>query len=384
MVALHLAPSPLSYNAVSNTSMAAPIPLPTLLSQLLVAFTIEFDNESEHRLQNWTTRGAHADSRKGVWLASQAMWANFMQFIPEEGVPLREVEGLASLTNLKGLIRWGYVTLEPDATDERADPRRPDWVVRPTRSGARARQIWEPLAGDIEKRWRARFGDAEIDQLRESLQSLAGRSEIELPQYLPVVAHAMRAEPERLRAGAAAPFGGGGHADLSALLSKVLLMFTLDFEGQSRLSLPVSANPLRVLGETGIRLRDLPSLTGVSKEAIAMSVGFLERVGCAALEPEPLAHRGKVVRLTTKGQNAQAKYLRLLADTEAQWQTRFGEDLARLRDLAEGLVGVPGRSSRLWQGLEPYPDGWRASARKPEILPHYPMVLHRGGWPDGS
>ena len=46
-------------------------------------------------------------------------------------------------------------------------------------------------------------------------------------------------------------------------------------------------------------------------------------------------------------------------------------------------------------GLEPYPAGWRASkpyAQQTEAmladphgrLPHYPMVLHRGGWPDGS
>jgi len=45
--------------------------------------------------------------------------------------------------------------------------------------------------------------------------------------------------------------------------------------------------------------------------------------------------------------------------------------------------------------LQPYPDGWRASkayaARTQAViddptaaLPHYPMVLHRGGWPDGS
>jgi len=30
--------------------MTADPPLPTILSQLLVAFTIEFDNEFEHRL----------------------------------------------------------------------------------------------------------------------------------------------------------------------------------------------------------------------------------------------------------------------------------------------------------------------------------------------
>lgn len=28
--------------------------------------------------------------------------------------------------------------------------------------------------------------------------------------------------------------------------------------------------------------------------------------------------------------------------------------------------------------------GWRASVRKPDTLPRYPIVLHRGGFPDGS
>jgi hypothetical protein len=36
------------------------------------------------------------------------------------------------------------------------------------------------------------------------------------------------------------------------------------------------------------------------------------------------------------------------------------------------------------RGLEPYPDGWRAKVRRLEVLPYYPMVLHRGGYPDGS
>jgi hypothetical protein len=51
----------------------------------------------------------------------------------------------------------------------------------------------------------------------------------------------------------------------------------------------------------------------------------------------------------------------------------------------EALVGdATADSSPLFRGLEPYPDGWRASVRKPNTLPHYPMVLHRGGFPDGS
>ncbi len=39
---------------------------------------------------------------------------------------------------------------------------------------------------------------------------------------------------------------------------------------------------------------------------------------------------------------------------------------------------------RLAAGLEPPPGGWPASLRSPATLPHYPMVLHRGGFPDGS
>ena len=41
-------------------------------------------------------------------------------------------------------------------------------------------------------------------------------------------------------------------------------------------------------------------------------------------------------------------------------------------------------ASPLMRGLEPYPDNWRADVRPPQALPHYPMVLHRGGFPDGS
>ncbi|HEY2130298.1 MAG TPA: SAM-dependent methyltransferase [Streptosporangiaceae bacterium] len=64
-----------------GTGAAADRPLSALLSQALVAFTIEFDNESEHQIQHRTTRGPAAGSR-GPWLVSQAMWVNFIRFIP--------------------------------------------------------------------------------------------------------------------------------------------------------------------------------------------------------------------------------------------------------------------------------------------------------------
>jgi hypothetical protein len=53
-----------------------------------------------------------------------------------------------------------------------------------------------------------------------------------------------------------------------------------------------------------------------------------------------------------------------------------------LRQALEPLAA--GDPPRLFAGLEPYPDGWRARVPAPAALPHYPMTLHRGGYPDGS
>jgi len=362
--------------------------LPTLLSQVLVAFTIEFDNEAEHRIAHRTSRGPAAGSPRGPWLVSQAMWANFMQFIDADGMRLSEVEGLARITNLAGMQRWGYVVVEPVPSDEETESLRPDLVVRPTRAGRKAQGIWQPLADEIEQRWQGRFGQEQIGMLRQSLQVLVDQCDAELPQYLPVVSVHMFAGLERLNGRVpVVPRGGtGARPDLSVLLAKALLMFTVDFERESNLSLPTSANALRVLDETGVRIRDLPRLAGVSKEAIAMSVGLLRRLGCVVVEPDPTASRGKVVLLTPKGRRAQDKYRRVLIQTEEQWQARFGEDqIGKLRELLERLVGdATAQQSPLFEGLRPYPDGWRAAVRKPETLPHYPMVLHRGGFPDGS
>jgi DNA-binding MarR family transcriptional regulator len=185
--------------------------------------------------------------------------------------------------------------------------------------------------------------------------------------------------------------------DLAALLCHVLLAFTMDFESESRLSLALSANALRVLDEAGVRVRDVPLLTGISKKAVSVSLGFLERVDCAIIAPDPTASRIKVARLTPKGRAAQAKYRRVLAQTDERWVTRYGRaDVHRLRSaLTDVLTGKAGDHSKLAEGLRPYDDGWRAHppyanltkamlADPLAVLAHYPMVSHRGGFPDGS
>ncbi|MGA3202303.1 MAG: hypothetical protein ABSF12_07380 [Bryobacteraceae bacterium] len=347
--------------------MATPLPVSSLLSQVLVAFTIEFDNEFEHRMPHRTTR--FAGSRIGPWLVSMVMYSNLMRCVREEGATVTELQNLTGIKKLSmaGMERWGYIVVDRDR------------VVRPTAKGRMAQEIWRPLFGVIEKRWCERFGKTEIGRLSESLSALVSQIDVALPEYLPVVGYGLFAGPVT-----GAPAGGvaPGSGNLPALLSKVLLAFTLDFELQWDLSLAISANVLRILNEAGVRVRDLPRLSGVSKEAIQTSLGYLEKRRYVTVET--VRSRPKMVRLTSTGRLAQDAYRQRVGMIEERWKSRFGQDnLASLREALRGLVGEP-EQSPLFRGLEPYPDGWRAADPKPATLPHHPMVLHRGGFPDGS
>jgi DNA-binding MarR family transcriptional regulator len=373
--------------------MAAAQPLPTLLSAALVAFTIEVDNEFEREMPHATTIAGiggpappRAASRRPVrrpWLVSLVMWSNFMQFVGDEGVTLRELQDLAVIERLPlaGMTRWGYVALAPDPAEGR--PRNPGAasVILPTPAGRRARDVWRRLVPAVERRWQARFGEPQIAALREALGAVVGRLDVQLPQYLPILGYGLGAEiPHRERAGASPEL------PLSALLAQVLLAFTLDFERQSALSIAICANVLRLLGETPVRIRDLPRRSGVSKEAISMAVGFLARNGLVVQAADPVDSRAKAVRLTARGGEARTSYLALLRGVEQRWRRRFGDDTnRRLRLALEQLVGEPDtQGSSLQLGLAPVPGGWRSLVSQPLVLPHYPMVLHRGGYPDGS
>jgi len=104
------------------------------------------------------------------------MWSNCMRFVGEQGVAVGELEDLArTTTNLNGMERWGYIVVEPDPADSRPKPPRSAWVIRTTPKGRKAQALWRPLLGAIEERWQARFGNDEIDQLRESLWALISR-----------------------------------------------------------------------------------------------------------------------------------------------------------------------------------------------------------------
>jgi DNA-binding MarR family transcriptional regulator len=367
---------------------SAALPLSALLSQALIAFIIEFDNEFEHRMPHWTTNhGSQADSPGAPWLVSLAMWENCMRFVGENGVTLRELERLArTTTNLNGMQRWGYIVVEPDPSDRRPKPPRADWVIRATPAGRKAQEVVRPLFDIIEKRWQVRFGKEENARLREVLRAVLRRIDLHLPDCPPMLGYGLLrkdpAYPRRLSANEE----DDSSSPLSALLSRVLLAFAIEFERESDLSLAISANILRVLNHAGVRVRDLPRLSGVAKDQIKVSLGFLQKCGCIAIVSDPAAKGTKLARLTPKGQRAQHSYHQLVGVIEERWQARFGKDSVRdLRNSLEGLAGEADmQHSPLSRGLEPYPDGWRASVSKVDTLPHYPVVTHRGGFPDGS
>jgi DNA-binding MarR family transcriptional regulator len=358
-----------------------PLPLPTLLSHALVAFIIEFDNEFEHRTPHRTTRhGTTPGSCRAPFLLSMVMWSGFLRFVPDEGISVSEFQRLARLPkkNLRTWLTrmsewWGYVTLEPNAAEDPLMKGGAGWIIRPTPGGTKALESWRPLTGIIEERWQARLGRDAVEELRDSLSALVNKFEVDLPDFLPILGYGLRSDLPDLHSHAPSD------SALPSLLSRALLAFAIEFERESDLALAICANVLRLVNEDGVPVRELPRLAGVSKEAIAIALSFLEKRGYANVEPQSAASRTKVLKLTSKGRHARETYHQLVQAIEERWQDRFGKNvITGLRTSLERLDG------ELFRGLDPYPNCWRVAVPRPEGLPHYPMILHRGGFPDGS
>jgi hypothetical protein len=364
----------------------AALPLSTLLSKVVIAFTIELDNEFEHRFK---------EAGGGARVTSLVMWSNLLRFVGDglavgEWVAAVGLPKSAALSRLGGIERWGYVSVGPPSgkRDGYGSGRgvKEDWVVQLKPAGRAAAGIWPVLPSEIEVRWRERFGAAEIDELVGALRSVDERIDAELPEYLPIVSstHAMG-----LELGEQSP-RQTGDPPLVVLLAHALMAYTLDFEAGSPLSLPLSANVLRVLDDAGMPVRDLPSRTGISKEAVEVSLTSLTRTDYVVVEGAPASKR--TIRLTRAGETLRADQRRLHGRIGTRWRARFVADVVEpIRAALERILDHPALSA----GLTPYADGWRAStpyaAQTAAVLadprgrlPHHPMVLHRGGWPDGS
>jgi len=404
----------------------AALPLSALLSQALVAFTVEADNETEHRLPHRTSNGGREPgSPPGApWLTSLLMYENCLRHLPDTGITIAELHARARTgTNLDGMRRWRYVLYSPDPGPGKRP--RPETLIRPTAWGIEARDTWRVVMPEVESRWRDRLGAADFTALRAALTGLVARLDPALPDCLPILGYGLRAKqdpgdgnPETQGPGTQGPGEQGpgtqGPGDLSptadaspgqpsgpaaaaspaavaavadlplwALLARPLVAFAAQYEEEPGPSLALSANVLRVLTADGVYTKDIPALGGVSKEAVAMAMGLLRKSGLATEGPDPAGGRYKYTRLTSRGVAARDEYPALAADIERDWRGRYGDaTVTALRQALEPLAA--GDPPRLYAGLAPYPDNWRAQLPQPATLPHFPMTLHRGGYPDGS
>jgi hypothetical protein len=361
-----------------------------MLSQAFVAFTIEVDNAAERAVPHTTTSFGASGEPRSVWLTSPAMWFNCLRGLADAGeLTVAQLEQRSRMsTNLDGMRRWGYITIDGVGRVPRG-VRRPHAkagsVLALTRRGREAEAIWRPLPAEVERRWRKRFGDDAIDQLRASLPAIAREVEAPLPDFMPI-GH-IGAPDDTLRRG---EHEREADADLSlvSLLARVLMQWTLDHERGHRSALAVWSDLVRVLDtDTPVAVRQLPQLTGVSKEAIALMTGSLQRAECVILQPSSTSGRGRQVRLTAdRGAAALAAGRRRLGDTHREWEARYGADV--VAEVSSALVSIVGDGTRagspLYAGLTPPPESWRAQVKPPQLLAWYPMVLHRGGYPDGS
>jgi DNA-binding MarR family transcriptional regulator len=353
-------------------------PLSALLSQALVAFTIEFDNEFERGMGDSGYPGA---------LLSMLVWMTVIRFVAEAGLSVRELT-VRTLTPRERVVfmlgcleRWGFVRLETNRSEERAMPLkphrragrilrdgwgsgrgiRPDWIVRLTAKGVKAVEIWRPLADEIEQRWQERFGKTRIDKLREAMQAVVSQLDVDLPWGLNTdwrVATTTAFPPRAV--------GSPVDAALPVLFSKLLLAFTIEFNGASPTPLALCANTLRVLSGKPIGEREIPRLTGASPETSGVGWEIRRYV---AIEPDPTARRGKVVRLTPLGLKAQQTYFQVVGEIEKRWGERFGtRKTQRIRESLEGLFEQQeGGRAVLSKGLIPPPGVVRAGIQAPAL-----------------
>jgi hypothetical protein len=369
--------------------------LSVLLSQVLLAYTIELDNEFELQMSKTYAR---------PFLTSIVMLSNFLRYVRDDGTTVDEI-ALRSCAQVKdvasvvgGMERWGYATV--DHADPGLAPMRKGFgsgsgvkratMIRPSMVGRLALEKWSPLPVEIERRWRERLGAGQVDDLKRALREIDRRSDDALPHFLPIVGGLMFAE--------VVPTGEPKESDdeVPALLARALLALTLEVERGAPVSLPLCANVLRVLDATGAPVKDLPRMTGVSKEAVATSLTNLQKLGLVDVGP---LHGGrwKAATITSAGEDARVELAQRIDDAERAWEGRFGADaVGALRSSLRAILDRPGgEDGALSAGLVTPPGGWRATKRYKSLtdafvedpcagLPHHPMVLHRGGWPDGS
>jgi DNA-binding MarR family transcriptional regulator len=89
----------------------------------------------------------------------------------------------------------------------------------------------------------------------------------------------------------------------------------------------------------GTRLTDLAARANMTKQSVGEVVTELERRDYVERVPDPDDGRAKIIRLTTRGHEAQALGIRIIDEIEQEWAERFGvERVEALREALEAIT----------------------------------------------
>lgn len=102
---------------------------------------------------------------------------------------------------------------------------------------------------------------------------------------------------------------------------------------------PTHGCVFRFLHGDGMRLTELASLAGLTKQSVGEIVDDLEGLGYLDRFPDPTDKRAKLIRLTPKGLEAQRVGFSLFEQLESDWAEAFGADrITALRSLVEEVA----------------------------------------------
>ena len=102
---------------------------------------------------------------------------------------------------------------------------------------------------------------------------------------------------------------------------------------------PTHGCVFRFIHDDGMRLTELASLAGLTKQSVGEIVDDLTGLGYLERYPDPTDKRAKLIRLTAKGKEAQATGFSLFAKLEEEWADAFGaERIESLRSLLEEIA----------------------------------------------
>jgi DNA-binding MarR family transcriptional regulator len=102
---------------------------------------------------------------------------------------------------------------------------------------------------------------------------------------------------------------------------------------------PTHGCVFRFIREEPLRLTELATLAGMTKQSIGEVIDNLVELGYVKRVPDPQDRRAKLICLTARGEEAQKTGLGLFTKIEQRWAERYGpERFAQLRDLLEEVA----------------------------------------------